>query len=54
MMSRDRYGASPESAFSMLIFVSKGFIKIAQHKLGLMDDAIFYSQFKNTERNSQC
>lgn len=53
MMSRDSNGVRPESAFSMLISVSRGFINISQHELGLIDDAMFCSQFKNMKRSSQ-
>jgi hypothetical protein len=47
LMTRDSKGVRPESAFIMLISISKGFIKIAQHELGQMDDAMFCSQLKN-------
>ena len=52
LMSRDSNGVRPESAFSMLISVSRGFINISQHELGLIDDAMFCSQFKNMKRSS--
>ena len=52
LMSRDSNGDRPESAFSMLISVSRGFINSSQHKLGLIDEAMFCSQFKNMKRSS--
>ena len=53
LLSRDSNGIRPESAFSMLTSVSKGFIKIAQRDLAPIDDAMFCSQFENMKRSSQ-